>query len=97
MRGIRINLGSNFIIAAICFLFSVTGIFFGRWIGAVLPGDLPDIVGSVLLFLIGVRILLIVLPRTKENPAGCAYRSTSRRLKLVQPRARGGKRQDWPS
>jgi putative sporulation protein YtaF len=65
VRGIRIGLGANLIIAAICFVLSEAGILFGEWIGAVLPGDLPDIVGAVLLFLIGVRILLLVLPREK--------------------------------
>ncbi|MDH6234975.1 putative sporulation protein YtaF [Mesorhizobium soli] len=65
VRGIRIGLGANLIIAVICFVLSEAGILFGEWIGAVLPGDLPDIVGAVLLFLIGVRILLLVLPREK--------------------------------
>lgn len=69
VRGIRISLGSNLIIAAVCFVFSLAGIFLGHWIGAVLPGSLPDIVGSVLLFLIGVRILLLVMPRAKPVPS----------------------------
>ncbi|MEP9371674.1 manganese efflux pump [Mesorhizobium sp. KR1-2] len=67
VRGIRIGLGANLIIAAICFAFSEVGILFGQWIGEVLPGNLPDIVGAVLLFLIGIRILLLVLPRAKEE------------------------------
>ncbi|PSJ54266.1 manganese efflux pump [Pseudaminobacter soli (ex Li et al. 2025)] len=71
VRGIRIGLGANLIIAVICFVLSEAGILFGEWIGAVLPGDLPDIVGAVLLFLIGVRILLLVLPREK-SAAGSA-------------------------
>jgi putative sporulation protein YtaF len=67
VRGIRIGLGANLIIAAICFAFSEVGILFGQWIGEVLPGNLPDIVGAALLFLIGIRILLLVLPRAKEE------------------------------
>jgi putative sporulation protein YtaF len=72
VRGIRIGLGANLIIAVICFVLSEAGILFGEWIGAVLPGDLPDIVGAVLLFLIGVRILLLVLPREKDPAARSA-------------------------
>lgn len=67
VRGIRIGLGANLIIAAICFAFSEAGILFGQWVGEVLPGNLPDIVGAVLLFLIGIRILLLVLPRAKDE------------------------------
>ncbi|BCP54554.1 hypothetical protein K32_31710 [Kaistia sp. 32K] len=68
VRGIRIHLGSNLIIAGVCFVLSLAGILFGKWIGDVLPGSTPDIVGSVLLFVIGVRILLLVLPRKTPAP-----------------------------
>jgi len=69
VRGIRIHLGSNLIIAAVCFVLSLAGILFGHWIGEVLPGELPDLVGAILLFLIGVRILLLALPRSESAPA----------------------------
>ncbi|MBN9274343.1 MAG: manganese efflux pump [Mesorhizobium sp.] len=73
VRGVRIGLAANLVIAAICFVFSMAGIFFGEWIGRVLPGDLPDVAGAVLLFMIGVRILLLVAPR--KTPAGNPGRS----------------------
>ncbi len=64
MRGVRIGFFANLVIAAICFAFSEVGIIFGEWIGQVLPGDLPDIAGAGLLFLIGVRVLFLALPAT---------------------------------
>lgn len=67
VRKVRIGFGANLLIAAICFGFSMAGILFGEWIGQILPGELPDIVGAVLLFLIGVRILLLMAPRGKNS------------------------------
>ncbi|WEK51846.1 MAG: manganese efflux pump [Candidatus Kaistia colombiensis] len=81
VRDIRIRFQSNLIIAAVCFAFSYGGIYFGHWIGIVLPGNLPDIIGSVLLFFIGIRILLLVFPRARQG----------------QPAASGGGRRSDPN
>ncbi|MFD2132453.1 manganese efflux pump [Pseudogracilibacillus auburnensis] len=66
IRKIRISIYSNFLIAVICFLFSVTGIYFGLWIATVLPGILPMILGAIILGIIGIRIILLTKP-TKEK------------------------------
>lgn len=67
IRGIRIGKRSNLIIAAICFLFSIAGIYFGQWISKVLPGILPVVLGAVILFIIGIRIILLAWPRNKAS------------------------------
>jgi putative sporulation protein YtaF len=67
--GLRIGVGANVIIAVICFLFSQAGTLFGKWIGTILPGSLPDFVGVVLLLLLGLRILLLVMPRERLTNA----------------------------
>lgn len=67
IRGIRIGFFSNLIIAVICFLFSETGILFGQWISRILPGIFPVLVGALLLFVIGIRIILLAVPR-KQKP-----------------------------
>nr|WP_268751267.1 sporulation membrane protein YtaF [Aneurinibacillus migulanus] len=66
IRGIRISWLSNLLIAIICFLFSVTGILFGQWLSQVLPGIFPVLAGSFLLFIIGIRIILLTIPRKKK-------------------------------
>ncbi|PTQ53772.1 MAG: Integral membrane protein [Hydrogenibacillus schlegelii] len=63
LRRIRIPVPSNALIAAIAFLFSLAGILFGRWIADVLPGMLPVFLGSFLLVVIGLRIILLAVPR----------------------------------
>ncbi|MCM3153667.1 manganese efflux pump [Priestia megaterium] len=60
VRKVRIKWLSNLLIAAICFLFSMVGITFGRWILTILPGVFHVIVAVVLLTLIGIRIILLV-------------------------------------
>lgn len=60
VRKVRIKWLSNLLIAAICFLFSMLGITFGRWISTILPGVFDVIVAVVLLTLIGIRIILLV-------------------------------------
>lgn len=67
IRGIRIGFLSNLIIAIICFLFSETGILFGQWLSAVLPGIFPILVGAFLLFIIGIRIILLAVPRKPHS------------------------------
>ncbi|KJL03622.1 sporulation protein [Priestia aryabhattai B8W22] len=60
VRKVRIKWLSNLLIAAICFLFSMLGITFGKWISTILPGVFDVIVAVVLLTLIGIRIILLV-------------------------------------
>ncbi|UYT87114.1 manganese efflux pump [Priestia megaterium] len=60
VRKVSIKWLSNLLIAAICFLFSMVGITFGRWILTILPGVFHVIVAVVLLTLIGIRIILLV-------------------------------------
>ena len=38
-----------------------------RWIADILPGSLPDIVAAFLLFVIGIRIILMTTPRKKKK------------------------------
>ncbi|MGE7766804.1 sporulation membrane protein YtaF [Peribacillus sp. NPDC096540] len=66
IRKIRIKMFSNLLIAIICFLFSITGIVFGRWLSTILPGMFPIIVAVVLLTLIGLRIILLAVPRKNQ-------------------------------
>lgn len=63
IRGIRIAHLSNLIIALICFVFSEAGILFGKWLSVVLPGAMPTLIGALLLFVIGIRIVLLTIPR----------------------------------
>ncbi|ERI06836.1 sporulation membrane protein YtaF [Aneurinibacillus aneurinilyticus] len=66
IRGIRISHLSNLIISVICFLFSVVGIYFGLWLSKILPGIMPVVIGSFLLVVIGLRIILLAIPRKQE-------------------------------
>lgn len=63
IRNIRIGLISNLLIAVICFVFSESGILFGKWLSVIMPGVLPVLVGALLLFIIGIRIILLTAPR----------------------------------
>ncbi|MFE4709772.1 sporulation membrane protein YtaF [Paenibacillus sp. NPDC056722] len=67
IRGIRINHFSNLIIAVICFILSMVGILSGQWMAKVLPGVMPVVIGALLLFIIGVRIILLAAPRKKRE------------------------------
>lgn len=67
IRGIRINHLSNLIIAVICFILSMSGIISGQWIAEVLPGILPVLIGALLLFIVGARIILLAVPRKKQE------------------------------
>ena len=70
IRNIRISWISNLVIAVICFLFSMAGIVFGLWLAKILPGILPTIVGGFLLLIIGLRIVLLAVPRKKQTASG---------------------------
>lgn len=66
IRNIRISWISNLVIAVICFLFSMAGIVFGLWLAQILPDILPSLAGGFLLFIIGLRIVLLAAPRKKQ-------------------------------
>lgn len=63
IRNIRIGFLANFIIAIIAFVFSEMGILFGQYISKVFPGTLSDVIGTLFLFVIGLRIILMTIPR----------------------------------
>ncbi|HEY3426428.1 MAG TPA: sporulation membrane protein YtaF [Negativicutes bacterium] len=67
IRNIRIGLISNLLVAVICFVFSEAGISFGKWLSIIMPGVLPVMVGAFLLFIIGIRIILLTAPRSKHQ------------------------------
>ncbi|MCE5284864.1 MAG: sporulation membrane protein YtaF [Pelosinus sp.] len=65
IRGIKVGMSANTIIAAICFIFSMVSTILGRRLALLLPGILPIVIGAVLLFFIGIRIVLITMPQQK--------------------------------
>ena len=67
IQKVDIHIQQNFVIAVICFLFSMGGIYFGIWLFTAIPGMLPIILGAVLLFIIGIRIILLTKPKGKES------------------------------
>jgi putative sporulation protein YtaF len=68
IRDIRIGVRSNLLISFICFIFSACGIYFGMWVSVILPGVLPIILGSFILIIIGVRLVLLGVPRKGKEP-----------------------------
>jgi putative sporulation protein YtaF len=66
IRNIRISLTANLLVAVICFVFSEAGILFGKWLSNIMPGVLPLLVGAFLLFIIGLRIILLAAPRKNQ-------------------------------
>ncbi|MEK3726300.1 sporulation membrane protein YtaF [Lysinibacillus sp. FSL W8-0953] len=66
IRKIHVSFGKNLLIAIICFGMSMGGITFGVWLSTILPGMLPVIFGALLLFIIGIRIILLAKPRKNE-------------------------------
>ncbi|MFM1653933.1 sporulation membrane protein YtaF [Brevibacillus sp. B_LB10_24] len=84
IRGIRIGLLSNLLIAVICFLFSEAGITFGLWLSKVLPGIFPALAGAFLLFIIGLRIILLAVPRKKQaSTEGGAEEAPAKGFKAI--------------
>ncbi|MFF2479837.1 manganese efflux pump [Paenibacillus sp. NPDC058071] len=77
IRNIRIRVFSNLLIAVICFLFSVFGIYFGMWISKLLPGILPVILGAFVLVIIGIRIILLAAPRKNTSGAAAGEQETA--------------------
>lgn len=66
IRNIRVGFLANFIIAIIAFIFSEMGIIFGQYISRVFPGTLSNVIGTLFLFVIGLRIILMTVPRKKK-------------------------------
>ncbi|MCL1699344.1 sporulation membrane protein YtaF [Lysinibacillus sp. Bpr_S20] len=66
IRKINVRFDKNILISIICFLMSMGGISFGVWLSKILPGMLPVIIGALLLFIIGIRIILLAKPRKQE-------------------------------
>lgn len=69
IREIRIDLGANLLISFICFLMSVAGISFGIWLSKIIPGVFPLVIGAFFLTIIGIRIILLGIPRKKGSLA----------------------------
>lgn len=80
IRNIRVSRFSNLVIAIICFLFSVVGILFGNWLSIIIPGVLPDLIAAFVLFVIGIRIILLAIPH-KSQPV-----DTQAAVKEIQPK-----------
>ncbi|MGE7837420.1 sporulation membrane protein YtaF [Viridibacillus arvi] len=84
IRKITIRFDKNLLIAFICFLMSMGGITFGVWLSTILPGMLPVIFGAFVLFVIGIRIILLAKPRKKEfSPVGSTNEVQSKRFQDV--------------
>lgn len=67
IRGIRVGFLANFIISIIAFIFSEVGILSGQYISKVFPGTLSNVIGALFLFVIGLRIVLLTIPRKKQQ------------------------------
>lgn len=67
LQKINIQVRQNLLIAVICFLFSMGGIYFGIWIFNRIPGMLPVILGAGLLMIIGIRIILLAKPNAEKT------------------------------
>lgn len=67
VRKIRINCYSNTLISLVCFLFSYLGITFGKWISTIIPGILPVLISTILLFAVGLRVIWLSLPNKKQE------------------------------
>ncbi|MGZ4135906.1 MAG: sporulation membrane protein YtaF [Tumebacillaceae bacterium] len=67
IRGIRLSFLSNFIISVIAFVFSEVGIVSGQYLSHVLPGMLSNLIGALFLIVIGLRIVLLTIPKKKKK------------------------------
>lgn len=67
IRKIQIPFISNLLIASVCFMFSYSGILFGKWISAILPGILPMLLSAFMLLVVGLRIILLAVPRKEQT------------------------------
>ncbi|WP_088071887.1 sporulation membrane protein YtaF [Gottfriedia luciferensis] len=66
IRGIKVGLLANLIISVIAFVFSEVGIISGQYISKVFPGTLSNIIGAFFLLIIGLRIVLLTIPRKNK-------------------------------
>ncbi|WP_217558761.1 sporulation membrane protein YtaF [Paenibacillus sp. GbtcB18] len=83
IRKIRIGMLSNLIVAGVCFLFSYTGIWFGKWISSVLPGMLPVLLSAFSLFFIGIRIILMAAPGKEPEVASSPSKRNENGLRSI--------------
>ncbi len=67
VSNIKIGFISNFLIAVIAFCFSIVGILFGKYVSKVMPGTISTVVAALLVFIIGVRIILITLTAKRKS------------------------------
>lgn len=67
IQKVNIQVKHNFLIAVICFVFSLGGIYFGMWMLTFIPGILPVIIGAIFLFIIGIRIILLGKAETNDS------------------------------
>lgn len=68
LQKVEIQMRQNFLMAVICFLLSMGGIYAGIWVFTIIPGMLPIILGAILLFIIGIRIILLSKPQEESVP-----------------------------
>lgn len=69
IRKIRVGFLSNALISTVCFVLSYLGILFGRWVSSIIPGILPMLLSTALLFAIGFRIIWLSFPRERGQSA----------------------------
>ncbi|MCL6599889.1 MAG: sporulation membrane protein YtaF [Alicyclobacillus macrosporangiidus] len=67
---IRIGAAANLLIAAIAFIFSMTGVAFGTYLTRVMPGELSTIVGALLVLFIGLRVVLLAMSQRRQHGRG---------------------------
>lgn len=94
IRGIRIRLLSNMLISVICFLFSAAGIYFGQWVSKVMPGIFPVLLGAFLLTVIGIRIILLAIPR-HPKPIDQTDKDSAATAKGLSGILKNPERMDW--
>lgn len=66
IQGIKVGLLANLIISIIAFVFSEIGIVSGEYISKVFPGTLSNVIGAFFLLVIGLRIVLLTIPRKEK-------------------------------
>ncbi|PEJ58224.1 MULTISPECIES: sporulation membrane protein YtaF [unclassified Bacillus (in: firmicutes)] len=67
IRGIKVGILANLIISIIAFIFSEAGIVSGQYISKVFPGTLSNVIGAFFLLVIGLRIVLLTIPRKNKE------------------------------
>ncbi|EIT86961.1 sporulation protein YtaF [Fictibacillus macauensis ZFHKF-1] len=67
IRKIKVGFVANGIISAIAFVFSMVGIYSGRFLADLFPGTTAEIIATAFLFVIGIRIIMLTFPPKKEK------------------------------